>query len=87
MKKDNSKFQKQAPLLVFCLTFLFSDQPSKSSGCPFSEAKRKAAKVVKFVAMWLNLYPHTVRKSEINTLVPNEAMYHKIQSFQVTPHE
>ena len=60
MKKDNSKFQKQAPLLVFCLIFLFSDQPSKSSGCPFSKAKGKAAKVVKFVAMWLNLYPHTV---------------------------
>ena len=60
MKKDDSKFQKQAPLLVFCLIFLFSDQPSKSSGCPFSEAKRKAAKVVKFVAMWLNLFPHTV---------------------------
>ena len=39
---------------------LLTVQPSKSSGCPFSEAKRKAAKVVKFVAMWLNLYPHTV---------------------------
>ena len=60
MKKDNSKFQKQAPLLVFCQIFLFSDQPSKSSGYPFSKAKGKAAKVVKFVAMWLNLNPHTV---------------------------
>ena len=60
MKKDNSKFQKQATLLVFCLIFLFSDQPSKSSGCPFSEAKQKSAKVVKFMAMWLNLYLHTV---------------------------
>ena len=40
--------------------FLFSDQPSKGSGCPFSEAKQKATKVVKFMAMWLNLYPRTV---------------------------
>ena len=60
IKKDNSKFQKQASLLVFCLLFLFSDHPSKSNGCPISEAKRKATKVVKFIAMWLNLYPHTV---------------------------
>ena len=60
MKKDNSKYKKEASLLVFCLIFLFSDQPSKGSSCPFSEAKRKAAKVVKFMAMWLNLYPRTV---------------------------
>ena len=60
MKKDNSKFWNHASLLVFCLIFLFSDQPSKGSGCPFSKAKRKAVKVVKFMAMWLNLYPRTV---------------------------
>ena len=70
MKKDNSKFQKQAPILAFCLIFLFSDQPSKSSGCPLSKAKRKAAKVVKFVAMWLNLNPHTVALKRRTNKIP-----------------
>ena len=67
--KDNLKFQKQASLLVFCLIFLFYDHPSKSSGCPFSKAKQKSAKVVKFMAMLLNLYPHTVsEKSWLKTI-------------------
>ena len=60
MKKDNSKIQKQASLLVFCVIFLFSNHPSKSTGSPFMEADPKGVKVVNFVAMWLNLYPHTV---------------------------
>ena len=60
MKKDNSKIQKQASLLVFCVIFLFSNHPSKSTGSPFREADSKGVKVVNFVAKWLNLYPHTV---------------------------
>ena len=60
MKKDNSKFQKQASLLVFWLQFVFSNNHSKSTGSPLREAEVKAVKVVNFVAMWLNLYPHTV---------------------------
>ena len=58
--EDNSKFQKQASLLVFCEVFLFSNNPSKSTGSPLRDAELKAVKVVNFVAMWLNLYPHTV---------------------------
>ena len=46
--------------MVRCLVFLFSDHPSKSIGSPFREADLKAVKVVNFVAMRLNLYPHTV---------------------------
>ena len=60
MKKDNSKIQKQASLLVFCVIFLFSNHPSKSTGSPFTEADPKGVKVVNFVAKRLNLYPHTV---------------------------
>ena len=60
MKKDSSKIQKQASLLVFCLIFLFSNHPSNNTGSPLKEAKGKAVKVVNFVAMWLNLYPRTV---------------------------
>ena len=60
MKKDNSKFQKQASLLVFWLQFVFSNNHSKSTGSPLREAEVKAVKVVNFVAMWLNLYPRTV---------------------------
>ena len=60
MKKDNSKIQKQASLLVFCVIFLFSNHPSKSTGSPFMEAHPKGVKVVNFVAKRLNLYPHTV---------------------------
>ena len=48
--------------MVRCLVFLFSDHPSKSIGSPFREADLEAVKVVNFVAMWLNLYPHTVTK-------------------------
>ena len=60
MKKDNSKFQKQSSSFRFCLYFWFSDHRSKSNARPLREADSKAGKVVKFVAMWLNLYPHTV---------------------------
>ena len=62
MKKDNSKIQKQASLLVFCVIFLFSNHPSKSTGSPFTEADPKGVKVVSFVAKRLNLYPHTVQE-------------------------
>ena len=58
--EDNSKFQKQASLLVFCLIFLFYNHPSKNTSCPLREAEVKAVKVVNFVAMWLDLYPRTV---------------------------
>ena len=64
MKKDNSKFQKQASLLVFWLQFVFSNNHSKSTGSPLREAEVKAVKVVNFVAMWLNLYPHTVLRQK-----------------------
>ena len=63
VRKDNSKFQKQASLLVFCQIFLFSDYPSKITGSPLRDAEVKAVKVVNFVAMWLNLYPYTVHTS------------------------
>ena len=46
--------------MVFCLIFLFSNHPSKYTGSPLREAEVKAVKVVNFVAMWLNLNPHTV---------------------------
>ena len=52
--------------MVFCLIFLFSHHPSKITGSPFKEADPKGVKVVKFVAMWLNLYPHTVYDSKAN---------------------
>ena len=48
--------------MVFWLEFLFSNNPSKSTGSPLREAEVKAVKVVNFVAMWLNLYPHTVNQ-------------------------
>ena len=66
ISRDITKFQKQPTLLVYCLKYFFSDIPSKSTGCPFREAERKAVKVVNFVAMWLNLYPHTVYDSKAN---------------------
>ena len=79
MKKDNSKFQKQASLLVFCLIFLFSDQPSKSSSCPFIKAKRKRPK-------WLSLWPSgwtyirtrymiVVREPKISRSTPPTALF------------
>ena len=46
--------------MVFCLIILFSNHPSKSTGGPFKEGDSKGVKVGNFVAMWLNLYPHTV---------------------------
>ena len=46
--------------MVFCLIFLFYNHPSKNTSSPLKEAEAKAVKVVNFVAMWLNLYPHTV---------------------------
>ena len=49
--------------MVFCLIFLFYNHPSKNTGSPLREAEVKAVKVVNFVAMWLNLYPHTVDSS------------------------
>ena len=60
ISRDMTKFQRQPTLLVDCPNCLFSYVLSKSTGRPFREAERKAVKVVNFVAMWLNLYPHTV---------------------------
>ena len=60
MEKDNSKFQKQSSSFRYYLDFSFADLPSKSNARPLREADSKAGKVVNFVAMWLNLYPHTV---------------------------
>ena len=51
--------------MVFCLIFLFSNHPSKYTGSPLREAEVKAVKVVNFVAMWLNLYPHTMLLSKV----------------------
>ena len=63
MEKDNSKFQKQSSSFRYYLDFWFADHPSKNTGSPLREAEVKAVKVVNFVAMWLNLYPHTVDSS------------------------
>ena len=67
---------------------MFSNNHSKSTGSPLREAEVKAVKVVNFVAMWLNLYPHTV-DSSLNSAFSRGAihfcrLYHLITKSEKT---
>ena len=78
MKKGNWKFQKHGTRFVTCLHFLFLNLSSKPHGCPLKEADVKAVKVVKFATKWLNLYPHTVCKTNkisSHILLPNQGPF------------
>ena len=75
MIKDNSKFQKHGTLFVTWLHFLFFNLSSKPHGCPLKEADLETVKVVNFATKWLNLYPHTVLRFnlEIISIPANQA--------------